>query len=150
MNKAHAKRVDIVSLKMVKESSILYANRRIGTPDEAVELLKNLLEGSDREKLVVCCLSSKNEPTNISVISIGSLNSSIVHPREVFKIAIMSNAASIIMGHNHPSADITPSKEDINITERIKQAGDIIGIKLLDHIIIGDENYLSLKEEGYL
>lgn len=150
MNKTHAKRVDIVSLKMVKESSILYANRRIGTPDDAVELLKNLLEGSDREMLVVCCLSSKNEPTNISVVSIGSLNSSIVHPREVFKIAIMSNAASIIIGHNHPSADTTPSKEDINITERIKKAGDIIGIKLLDHIIIGDKNYLSLKEEGYL
>ena len=150
MNKTHAKRVDIVSLKMVKESSILYANRRIGTPDDAVELLKNLLEGSDREMLVVCCLSSKNEPTNISVVSIGSLNSSIVHPREVFKIAIMSNAASIIIGHNYPSADTTPSKEDINITERIKKAGDIIGIKLLDHIIIGDKNYLSLKEEGYL
>lgn len=150
MNKAHAKRVDIVSLKMVKESSILYANRRIGTPDDAVELLKNLLEGSDREMLVVCCLSSKNEPTNISVVSIGSLNSSIVHPREVFKIAIMSNAASIIIGHNHPSADTTPSKEDIDITERIKKAGDIIGIKLLDHIIIGDKNYLSLKEEGHI
>ncbi len=150
MNKKHAKRVNIVSLKMIKESSVLYANRRIGTSDEAVDLLRSLLADSDREKLIVCCLSSKNEPTSLSVVSIGSLNSSIVHPREVFKTAVMSNSASIIMAHNHPSGDTTPSNEDINITERIKQAGEIIGIKLLDHLIIGDCNYLSLKEEGYI
>lgn len=150
MKNNHAKRVDIVSLKMIKESSILYGNRRIGSPNEALEIFKDLLENSDREKLIVCCLNSKNEPTNISIVSIGSLNSSIVHPREVFKTAVISNAASILIAHNHPSGDTTPSKEDINITERIRQSGDIIGIKLLDHLIIGEGKYLSLKEEGYL
>ena len=146
----HAKRVDIVSIKIIKESSVLYANRKIATPKDCVVLVKHLLEDSDREKLVVCCLNTKNEPTSISTVSIGSLNSSIVHPREVFKTAILSNAASVIISHNHPSGDTVPSKEDINITERIKEAGDIIGIKLLDHLIIGDREYLSLKEKGYI
>ncbi|NRT78414.1 RadC family protein [Clostridium beijerinckii] len=146
----NAKRVDIVSIKIIKESSVLYANRKIATPKDCVVLVKHLLEDSDREKLVVCCLNTKNEPTSISTVSIGSLNSSIVHPREVFKTAILSNAASVIISHNHPSGDTVPSKEDINITERIKEAGDIIGIKLLDHLIIGDREYLSLKEKGYI
>lgn len=150
MNKTHAKRIDIVSLRIVKESSILYADRRINSPDTVVNLFRNFLEDCDREKLIVCCLNAKNEPTSITTVSIGSLNSSIVHPREVFKTAIMSNAASIIIAHNHPSGDTTPSKEDRDITLRLKESGDIIGIKLLDHIIIGYDNYLSLKEEGYI
>lgn len=146
----HAKRIDIVSLKMIKESSVLYANRRISKPNEIVDLLKVFLEDCDREKLIVCCLNTKNEPTSISVVSVGSLNTSIVHPREVFKTAVMSNSASIILAHNHPSYDLTPSKEDINITERIKQGGNILGIKLLDHLILGDGKYLSLLEKGYI
>lgn len=146
----HAKRIDIVSLKMIKESSVLYANRRISKPNEIVDLLKIFLEDCDREKLIVCCLNTKNEPTSISVVSVGSLNTSIVHPREVFKTAVMSNSASIILAHNHPSSDVTPSKEDIDITERIKQGGNILGIKLLDHLILGDGKYLSLLEKGYI
>ncbi|MDU6036932.1 MAG: DNA repair protein RadC [Clostridium butyricum] len=150
MKNNHAKRVDIVSLKMVRESSILYGNRRISSPNEALEVFKTLLENSDREKLVVCCLNTKNEPTNLSIVSVGSLNSSVAHPREVFKTAVISNAASIIVAHNHPSGDTTPSKEDINITERLKKSGDIIGVPLLDHLIVGNNTYLSLKEEGYI
>ncbi|MBN1057075.1 JAB domain-containing protein [Clostridium botulinum] len=150
MKENHAKRVNIVSLKVIKESSVLYSNRRISTPIEAVNLLRNLLEDCDREKMLVCCLNTKNEPTNISVVSIGSLNSSIVHPREVFKTAIVSNSASILIAHNHPSGNTTPSKEDINITERIKKSGEIIGIKMIDHIIIGENSYISLKEEGII
>ena len=150
MKENHAKRVNLVSLKVIKESSVLYSNRRISTPIEAVNLLRNLLEDCDREKMLVCCLNTKNEPTNISVVSIGSLNSSIVHPREVFKTAIISNSASILIAHNHPSGNSTPSKEDINITERIKKSGEIIGIKMIDHIIIGENSYTSLKEDGII
>ena len=150
MSTNHAKRVDIVSLKMIRENSILYGNRRIKSSYEAVGLVKEFLENSDREKLIVCCLNTKNEPTSLSVVSVGSLNSSIVHPREVFKTAVVSNSASVIIAHNHPSGDMRPSKEDLNITERIKQSGEILGIKLLDHLIIGNEKYLSLKEEGYI
>jgi len=150
MEVKHSKRVDIVSLKMVKESSISYANRKIASPNDAIDLIRVLLEDCDREKLVVCCLNTKNEPTNISTVSVGSLNSSIVHPREVYKTAIISNSASIIIAHNHPSGNTTPSKEDINITERLKQAGKIIGIELIDHLILGYGEYLSLKEKGYI
>lgn len=151
MCKNNSKRVNIVSLKVVKESSLLYGRRKISSPIDAVEIGNSILEGSDREKLLLCCLNTKNEPTNLNVVSIGSLNSSIVHPREVFKVAILSNSASIILFHNHPSGDTTPSKEDISITERIKEAGKIIGIELIDHIILGDENkYTSLKEKGII
>lgn len=151
MCKNSAKRVDIVSLKVVKESSLLYGKRKISSPSDAIEIGRSMLDGSDREKLLLCCLNTKNEPTNLNIVSIGSLNSSIVHPREVFKLAILGNSASIILFHNHPSGDTTPSKEDINITQRIKEAGKIIGIELIDHIILGDENkYISLKEKGII
>jgi len=104
----------------------------------------------DREALVVLTFDTKNKINSITVASIGSLNSSIVHPREVFKTAILSNSASIIIGHNHPSGDPSPSKEDISITSRLKECGKILGIELLDHVIIGDNNYISLKEKGLL
>ena len=148
--KEPAKRINVVSIKMVKESSILYDIRRIQAPKDAVEIGKRFLEESDREQLLVCCLDAKNQPTAINVVSVGNLNNSLVHPREVFKSAILSNSASIILFHNHPSGDPTPSKEDTNITERIKESGNILGIKLIDHIIIGDNSYYSLKEKGII
>lgn len=147
----HAKRVNIVSIKMVREGSILYNMRKISSPSDATNLGRQFLEGSDREKLVACCLDTKNQPISINVVSVGSLNSSIIHPRELFKVAILSNAASIIIFHNHPSGDPTPSIEDINVTNRLKDAGKLIGIDLIDHIIIGSESsYCSLKEKGLL
>lgn len=148
--KEPAKRINVVSIKMVKESSILYDIRRIESPKDAVELGKRFIEESDREQLLVCCLDTKNQPTAINVVSVGNLNTSVVHPREVFKPAILSNSASIILFHNHPSGDPTPSKEDTNITERLKECGNILGIKLIDHIIIGDNSYYSLKEKGII
>ena len=148
--KEPAKRINIVSIKMVRESSILYDIRRIQAPKDAVELGKRFLEESDREQLLVCCLDAKNQPTAINVVSVGNLNNSLVHPREVFKPAILSNSASIILFHNHPTGDPTPSKEDTNITERLKECGNILGIKLIDHIIIGDNSYYSLKEKGII
>lgn len=149
-NNVTSKRVNIISIKMVKEGSILYSNRKIASPSDAADLLRPFLQDSDREMLIVCCLDTKNEPTFINVASIGTLNSSLVHPREVFKAAILGNAASIIIAHNHPSGDTTPSSEDINITTRLKEAGKIIGIDVLDHIVIGFNNYISLKEKGIL
>lgn len=143
----HKKRVNVVTIKMVKERSETYDVRKVKEPKDIYTLIKRFLDDADREKLYVICFDTKNQPTNISLISIGSLNSSIVHPREVFKVAILSNAASIALAHNHPSGDISPSREDILITERIKRAGEMIGINLLDHIIIGDEKFLSLKDK---
>lgn len=146
-----SKRVNLVSLKMIKEGSILYDVRRLSTPSEAAGLGKLFLEDLDREQVLVCCLDNKNQPVSLNVVSTGCLNSSIVHPRETFKLAILSNAASIILFHNHPSGDPEPSQEDINITKRLIEAGKIMGIELLDHIIIGsDGSFFSLKEKGLL
>ncbi|MGN9120428.1 JAB domain-containing protein [Turicibacter bilis] len=145
-----AKRIDIVSIKMVKESSFLYQTRTISSPKDAYEMIKEQLEGLDREQFIIACLNTKNEPTNISVVSVGTLNKAIVHPREVFKTAILSNAASIMAFHNHPSGETTPSQQDIQLTNRLYEAGELLGIKLLDHLIIGDRSFTSLKEKGYL
>ena len=148
--KIPAKRVDIVSLKVVKESSVLYETRKINNPYDAYKLAKNFLIDSDREKFIVACLDTKNQPVNIQAVSIGSLNSAIVHPREVFKIAVLSNASSIICFHNHPSGNASPSKDDLAISSRIKEAGNIIGIPLIDHVIIGGCEYASLHEKKLL
>ena len=144
------KRINIVSIKMVKESSFLYQTRQILSPKDAYEMIKEQLEGLDREQFIIACLNTKNEPTNITVVSVGSLNKAIVHPREVFKTAILSNAASIMAFHNHPSGETTPSQQDIQLTNRLYEAGELLGIKLLDHLIIGDGTFTSLKEKGYL
>ena len=145
-----AKRINIVSIKMVKESSFLYQTRQVLSPKDAYEMIKEQLEGLDREQFIIACLNTKNEPTNITVVSVGSLNKAIVHPREVFKTAILSNAASIMAFHNHPSGETTPSQQDIQLTNRLYEAGELLGIKLLDHLIIGDGTFTSLKEKGYL
>lgn len=146
----YQKRVNIVSIKLIKESSMKYKHRRIRSPQDSYEIFKEFLGEVDREYFVVLCLDTKNQPTNITVAHIGSLNASIVHPREVMKTAILSNAASIICCHPHPSGDPTPSPEDIQVTERLVEAGNIIGVDILDHIVIGDNCFISLKEKGYI
>ena len=145
-----AKRINIVSIKMVKESSFLYQTRTISSPKDAYEMIKEQLEDLDREQFIIACLNTKNEPTNLSVVSVGTLNKAIIHPREVFKTAILSNAANVIAFHNHPSGDTEPSQQDIQLTNRLYEAGELLGIKLLDHLIIGDGTFTSLKEKGYL
>ncbi len=121
----------------------------ISSPREAYEYLKVKMPLLDREHFVVIALNTKNRVLSIKTISIGSLNSSIVHPREVFSNAIKIGASSIILVHNHPSLDPTPSKEDIRVTKRLVEVGEIVGIKVLDHIIIGD-SYVSLRERGLM
>ena len=152
MSKATAaKRINIVSLKLVREGSILYQTRRISSPKDAVGIGQQFLEEADREQVIVCCLDTKNQPVSVNVVSMGTLNSSLVHPREVFKTAILSNAANIILFHNHPSGDPSPSQEDISITKRIQEAGTLLGIELLDHLIIGfEDRFCSMKERGDL
>lgn len=145
-----AKRVNIVSLKLVKESTLHYKERSVRSPEDGYNLLKMFLDDKDREHFIVVSLDTKNQPVSINVCHIGSLNASIVHPREVMKSAILSNAASIIVGHNHPSGKVEPSREDVDVTKRLVEAGKIIGIELLDHIIVGHQDFVSLKEKGYI
>lgn len=150
MKNIAAKRVNIVSVKLVKESSFLYEKRSIRSPEDAYELLKSFLEDKDREHFIVVNLNTKNQPVSINVCHIGSLNASIVSPREVMKSAILSSAASIMVAHNHPSGDTKESREDVEVTKRLAEAGKLMGIELLDHIIIGDGTYNSLKEKGVI
>lgn len=143
--------INEVRVKMVKERHAFYETNKVKSPRDVANVFHKFFDGIDREQFVVACLNVKNEIVNLSVVSIGSLNSSIVHPREVFKVAVLSNAGSIIVCHNHPSGNTAPSAEDIAVTERLKNCGEMMGISLVDHIILGDDGeFLSLKEKGYI
>jgi len=123
---------------------------KITQPKDAAELLMEDMRYLKQEHLKVIMLNTKNIVITVKSVSVGSLNSSIVHPREVFCEAIKKSSASIIISHNHPSGDPSPSSEDISLTQRIKESGKLLGIELLDHIIIGNGNYVSLKEKGII
>ena len=119
-------------------------------PEDAYRLVRKQLESADREHFLVILLTSKNTVIGVETISVGTLNASIVHPREALKPAIINSAAAIVLAHNHPSGVPTPSADDITITKRIKKAGEILGIDVLDHVIIGKGTFQSLKELGVL
>jgi DNA repair protein RadC len=120
----------------------------IRRPQDAADLLMEELRHLREEHFVCLFLNTKNQVIGRQTLSIGSLNASIVHPREVYRAAIRRSSASIICAHNHPSGDPTPSREDIALTRRLAKAGELIGIELLDHLVIGDNRYVSLKEAG--
>ena len=120
----------------------------VKTPEDVVNLVRSRLKGKKKEYFLSILLDTRNQLIKVAEISIGSLDASIVHPREVFKEAISASAASVIFAHNHPSGVPEASEDDINLTKRLAEAGEIVGIDVLDHIIIGDEKYLSLKREG--
>jgi len=120
----------------------------VKTPKDVVALVRGRLKGKRKEHFLTLLLDTRNQVIKVAEVSIGSLDTSIVHPREVFREAISASAASVILAHNHPSGDPEASEDDIRITKRLAEAGEIVGIDVLDHIIIGDKNYLSLKREG--
>lgn len=124
--------------------------REIKSPQDAVDLLMPRLRDADKELFYGILLDSRARIIREVEISKGSLNNSIVHPREVFKAAITASAESIIVAHNHPSGDPTPSPEDRRVTARLQEAGKLMGIELVDHLIIGDGRWVSLKECGFL
>jgi len=121
----------------------------IRSPQDAAAYLMPDMTSLNQEHFVVLFLNIKNQIIHRQTIFIGSLNASIVHPREIFREAVKRSAASIICAHNHPSGVPTPSEEDIEVTKRIEEAGYIMGIELIDHVIIGDHQFISLKEKGY-
>ncbi|MEK3900048.1 JAB domain-containing protein [Paenibacillus sp. FSL R7-0179] len=146
-----AKRIQILSLRMVREqSSILYPERRIRKPEDAAELFRQFIGDYDRECLCLLTLNTKNEPLALQIVSIGTLNASLVHPREFYKICILSNAASVMCAHNHPSGDPLPSREDIEITERLRDSGTLLGIDFIDHLVLGSGQFVSMKERGLM
>lgn len=129
-------------------SNYISPQERYTSPQQIFETFR-FLNNETKEYFLSLHLDGKNRVVCIDIVSIGSLNQSIVHPRETFKSALLSSAAAIILIHNHPSGDPTASREDMEITRRLKEAGELLGIRILDHIIIG-ETYMSFSERGVL
>ncbi len=123
---------------------------KISSPNDAAVVMMEEMRYYKKEYFKIILLDTKNNIKKVSEISVGSLNSSIVHPREVFSEAVVNSASSIILVHNHPSGESEPSHEDISLTKRLDECGKLLGIKVLDHIIIGDGVFYSFKEEGLL
>ena len=143
--------IDIVSVRLKKEGTLYDVLPKIETSEVAAAVFSDFLSEIDREVVAMLTLNQRRKPINLSVISMGTLTESPVHPREVFKTAILSNAAGIIIAHNHPSGDVEPSDKDMIITERLQEAGKLLGIELMDHIIIGGRSeYYSFQENGMI
>ncbi|MGI6712185.1 MAG: RadC family protein [Bacillota bacterium] len=122
----------------------------VRSPQDAAHIMMEEMRFLDREHFKALLLNTKNQLFKVITVSIGSLSSTIVHPRELFKDAIKSSAAALILIHNHPSGDPTPSREDIEVTKRLIEVGGIVGIEVLDHIIIGNGQWMSLKEKNFI
>jgi DNA repair protein RadC len=135
---------------LVREAKLKDTYGKITSSAAASALLQHYLADADREHFVVILLDRKNKIIGVSTTAIGSLTAVIIHPRETYKAAILSNAAAIIVGHNHPSGDPYPSQEDRALTKRLKSAGELLGITFLDHIIVGHERYFSFSDEHLL
>lgn len=126
--------------------------KAIRSPEDAYKAITTLtnVQEEAQEVFGILILNTKNKVVAVHEVSRGTLNSSMVHPREIFKPAVLHNAAGIICFHNHPSGDTAPSKEDIEVTERLVMAGEILGIIVMDHIIVGDDDYTSLRDIGVM
>ena len=144
-------KLNVVRVKLIDDTP-LFGNELIQTANDAIFLMQKELRNCDRETFCVLHLNAKGKPLSMSVVSVGSLNSTLVHPREVFKASILSNAAAVIFMHNHPSGDLTPSEDDKRTTKQLEKAGKILGIRVVDHIIVGEnkENYYSFHANDIL
>ena len=143
--------LNVVRVKLIDDTP-LFGNELIQTANDAIFLMQKELRNCDRETFCALHLNAKGKPLSMSIISIGELTSTIVHPREVFKASILSNASAVIFMHNHPSGELIPSEEDKKATKRLEMAGQILGIPVVDHIIVGEnkENYYSFRANDLL
>lgn len=143
--------IPLIRLRVLKEKDVRYSGACLDTPKRVVEIVWNLIGSTDREYLVVCCVDAKMKPTCIEIAAIGTVNACMTSPREVMKNAVLGNSYGVIVCHNHPSGIVEPSSDDFHITERLAKAGEILGIELVDHVIVGDGgNYYSFREEDKL
>jgi DNA repair protein RadC len=143
----------LACLELARRASAWPACERpvVSTPEDVVALCSTQLRGLDREHFWALVLSTKNRLLRMVEVSVGSLNASIVHPRELYKEAVRMSAASVVVVHNHPSGDPTPSGADLQLTRRLAKAGEVLGIELLDHIVIGDGGaHVSMRHMGVL
>lgn len=143
------KSVNIMKCKLVKDTEVKYP--AVNNPDSAVDIFRAFgMADSADEIFAIACISTDGSVSGLHEISHGDLSSSIVHPREVFKRAILNNAASIILCHNHPSGNLKPSRADREVTDRLVSAGELLGISVLDHLIISESKHISFKSEGLI
>ena len=151
MKEVYKNQMEMASIRLVKDAPLM-SNTPVESPECAVEILGDYLCQMDREIICVINLRSDGCPINCSICSIGAINQAVAHPREIMKTAILSNAASIILVHNHPSGNLQPSKEDTMITDRMATVCELLGIPLVDHVIVGGDNksYFSFREKGIL
>ncbi len=146
--KAAQIRAAVELAKRVESYSEVAGKTLLNTPEAIANLVMGRLKDKKKEYFLTILVDTRNQLIRVAEISVGSLDSSIVHPREVFKEAISASAAAVIFAHNHPSGDTEASEDDISLTKRLAQAGEIVGIDVLDHIIIGGKSYASLKRLG--
>jgi DNA repair protein RadC len=146
----HAYAIPRYRVMLVKESLAHPSPVKIMDSQNAYRLLVPVFDGLDREHFMVVALDAKHAVIGINTVSIGSLTLSIVHPREVFKPLILMNASAVILAHNHPSGDPTPSPEDRALTRRLKEGGELLGITVLDHVVLGEDRYYSFADHGAL
>ena len=151
MSRANSNSLNVVNVRLVKEPS-LYSAEPITSPEDVIRIVAKELATYDREVFAILNIKSNGQIINLNICSMGTLNASLVSPREVFKSSILSNAASFIAVHNHPSGSITPSHEDIETTKRLKACGDLLDIRMLDHIIVAAESgdTFSFRENGLM
>jgi DNA repair protein RadC len=138
------------SIKKTDAGEPVVVGRALKSPRESAALLMHLLADQPTEVFAMLCLTTKHRTIAFHEVSRGTLDSTLVHPREVFKAALLANAAAIIVSHNHPSGDPSPTIDDAAVTTRLVAAGEILGIGVLDHIVVGDGRYFSFKEAGRL
>lgn len=150
MKKTGLKGLTVVRLQLIREEVEYYGKVKISKPGDVYNVVRKFIGTADREIFLAVHLSTSNKVNSIHVVSVGALDSSVVHPRECFKAALLSNTKSIVLVHNHPSGSLEPSAVDKQITARLKRCGELLGIDLLDHLIISGEGYFSFQENALL
>ncbi|WP_020678104.1 JAB domain-containing protein [Geopsychrobacter electrodiphilus] len=135
--------------EVIREHAPVWVSKSCTSAEHVFELFRDLAKET-KENFVALHLDTKNRIICYDTVSIGSLNASVVHPREVYKTVLLSSAAAVLFIHNHPSGDTAPSREDIEITKRLKDAGELLGIRVLDHLIVGEAGYYSFANDGIL
>lgn len=151
--------ISLLGIKLIREKTVKYnwkkefgIDTKITNPENVVQMFNSVLHLCDQPEEVfgMIALDCKGEISGMFEIARGTLTSAIVHPREVFKRALICNAQSVIVAHNHPSGEVTPSNEDINLTKRLYEAGKMIGVEVLDHIVVGDNDFFSFKQKSLI
>ena len=143
--------VPVYTTRLVREAVFTFpARTQLTSPADVAAVLQEYFHDRDREEFIVCLLDTASTLIALSTVSVGGLSASIVEPRQVFKVAVLSNAAALILAHNHPSGNPEPSREDLRITRQLVEAGKLMGIPIHDHLIIVDAGYVSLAERGLL